>query len=348
MNHPVLSIIVPVFNTYPYLDECLKSLSRQTLENIEIICVDNGSTDGSWEVLKSYERKHKNIILLKHPEGRQGAARNAGLKVAKGEYIGFVDSDDYITDNMFEQMYNTAIIKGAEIAICNIQLYFEKERTFKLNLPERWFANNHFSIDKNPVFLRNLTICNKIFKSDLIKGNNISFPEGMYHEDQVFVIKAFFLAKSIVAINTPLYVYRKQREGSVNTQSDNTTFSIFDIMLMVNKFLNDKGILNQHIDLFREIEITRYLMLFDLLQKKYKKEYFNRMCIALRDSELSPPLKLCTPSEYNNYLVIKNYPYWICIILFYLKKQFGKLISIPQVNKAYIGFKRKLNITING
>ena len=110
MSNPIVSIIVPVYNTAKYLPRCLESLLNQTLVGVEIICINDGSTDNSEKVLKNYAKKDKRIVVINQKNGGSAAARNAGLKAAKGTYIGFIDSDDYAEANMYEVMVTEAKI----------------------------------------------------------------------------------------------------------------------------------------------------------------------------------------------------------------------------------------------
>ena len=127
---PKVSIIIPVFNAEKYLEKCLDSLVNQTLEDIEIICIDDGSTDNSLEILKTYEQKDKRIKVLQQTNKKQGAARNYGIREAIGEYIGFVDSDDWAELDMFEKLYNKAISTDSDITMCKVIDYNENTKTY--------------------------------------------------------------------------------------------------------------------------------------------------------------------------------------------------------------------------
>ena len=127
-----VSIIIPVYNVERYLPKCLDSVINQTLRDIEIICIDDCSTDGSYEILQEYASKDDRIIVLKQETNQgQGVARNRGIDIAKGEYIGFVDPDDWIELDMYEKMYNQAKNLNSEIVICNINRYNEESKKTK-------------------------------------------------------------------------------------------------------------------------------------------------------------------------------------------------------------------------
>ncbi len=166
-RRPNVSVVIPVFNTAPYLKQCLDSLLSQTLNNIEIICVDNGSTDDSLNILKEYGDKHDNIVILVHPEGRQAGARNAGMDVANGTYIGFVDSDDFVSADMFQRLYDAAQATNASVSVCNVTAFNDKGSYNSAMLPNEYFSvDGGFHIIEKPQLLRNTTACNKLYLFD--------------------------------------------------------------------------------------------------------------------------------------------------------------------------------------
>ena len=124
---PVISVIIPVYNAEKYLEKCLNSVIKQTLKDIEIICINDGSTDGSLNILQKYSEKDKRFIIIDQKNSGQSVARNKGLSVAKGEFIGFVDSDDWIDDDFYEKLYDAAIEYKADIAAGNILRVNENE-----------------------------------------------------------------------------------------------------------------------------------------------------------------------------------------------------------------------------
>lgn len=223
MNFVAISIIIPVYNVENYLPDCLNSLLNQTLNNIEIICIDDGSKDKSLEILKDFATKDNRIKVLTQQNQGPGAARNNGLAIASGEFIGFVDSDDFVEKDYFEKLYNTARKHQADIAIASI-LKHKKNKT-KYNVHYKKEKTAH-TIDgkfklcedkKQRVFY----VWNKIYKTDLIKTNNILFPTGIIFEDVLFSTKAIYFAKKIVsAINTK-YHYIERQGSIINTTNKN-------------------------------------------------------------------------------------------------------------------------------
>lgn len=212
-----VSIIVPVYNTEEYLQKCLDSLTNQTLKNIEIICVNDGSTDNSLKILQDNAIKDDRIKIINQENKKQGAARNAGMQIATGEYIGFVDSDDYVDLNYFERLYRNASSRESDIALAtNVRIGKNK---FKLRL-------NLQTVDKYTELQDKLDVCqqwknecptNKIYRKSYLDANNIQWPEGIYCEDKLFTIKAVYFANSIVTVPEVFYYYFDNPKSTVNS-----------------------------------------------------------------------------------------------------------------------------------
>lgn len=204
-KQPKISVIIPVYNTEKYLEECLNSVTNQTLKEIEIICVDDGSTDASINILKDLAQKDNRIILLKQSNSGPGKARNYGLENATGEFVIFMDSDDlYSSLDVFETLYNTA--KKNNVLICGGELkYFDKYG--------RSFGNSEFSFEKEGVieyedYQSDYGYTRFIFNREFLAQNNIKFQDYICYEDPVFLVKAMLLAKKFYAVKKNVYLYR--------------------------------------------------------------------------------------------------------------------------------------------
>ena len=241
-----ISVIVPVYNTKKYLKKCLESLVNQTLENIEIILVNDGSTDNSKEILGKYESKYpKKIKVFNKENGGQATARNFGIEKAKGEYIVFVDSDDYIEIDALEKLYNTAKEDKADIVLFD---YYEgNEKTgYKIVNVSKWEEKNEV---KN-YLLSNLGPCNKLIKREILIENNIRFLEGYIYEDLATVPIFGVYANKISYLQKPLYYY-EIRSGSTMRQ------------MVYNKKLESIFVALEHLEKeFKERQVY----------KKYEKE----------------------------------------------------------------------------
>lgn len=214
---PKVSVIIPVFNTEKYLEKCLDSLICQSLEDIEIICVNDGSTDNSQVILEKYAQLDKRIKVLKQENKKQGAARNKGMEIATGEYIGYVDSDDWVDFDYFEELYIAAKKHNLDIALAtNVRigngktkkrLKIEKEQIV-LNLQEKLDLCNQF---------KNECPTNKIYRRKFLIENNITWPEGVYCEDKLYTLKAIFWANGIVSVPDVNYYYFRRPNSTVKS-----------------------------------------------------------------------------------------------------------------------------------
>ncbi len=180
-----LSIIVPVYNVEHYLSQCLDSLVKQTIDDFEIIIVDDGSTDNSGEIAQRYAENYKNLIRLFLKEnGGQGSARNLGLKHACGEYVGFVDSDDWVDLDMYETMFKTAIKTTADIVICDMEDHFPNQ------------APIHYHISKSAdKFSQTPSACNKLFRRSFI--GDLRYLTDIWYEDFNFTTKLLLQTEKI-------------------------------------------------------------------------------------------------------------------------------------------------------
>jgi len=219
IDFPKVSIIVPVFNTEKYLSKCLLSLIKQTLKEIEIIIVDDGSTDNSANIIKEFQNKDSRIKAIFQENQKQGAARNNGTKLAKGEYIGFVDSDDWVDLDFYEKLYAAAKKYNSDIALAaNVRVHEHKIKK-RLDINKEEFVielQEKIDISKQ---VKNPCPTNKIYRLEVLKNNNIVWPEGVYCEDKLFTIKAVYYANGIVTVPKVQYYYYKNPTSTVNNKA---------------------------------------------------------------------------------------------------------------------------------
>lgn len=227
MRKVKISIIIPVYNVDRYIKECLISVINQTIKSKEIILIDDASTDNSLNILEEYEYEYPNLIrLIKLEENKgQSYCRNLGLDIANGEYIGFVDSDDIISPNMFEELVENAIKRNSDIAITEFDVC--NEDISKIDLKNL----NNINIDKDIKFELINTVnalkkffrgeitgspCTKIYKRDLLLENEIKFPVGRYYEDMQVVLQSIIYSKNIIINDDKLYYYRTNLTSTTN------------------------------------------------------------------------------------------------------------------------------------
>lgn len=189
--YPLISIIVPVYNVENYLRKCLDSIVNQTYKNLEIILIDDGSDDNSDKICDEYATKDNRIVVIHKINGGLSDARNAGLEIAKGEYIGFVDSDDYISEDMYEFLYNLAIENDLDVAMCASCNVYEDGKVKRPKVFETLFFDKKEKIIEN-LFLNkadglSISVCNKLFKKYVLK--NRYFDINKTSEDVFYVLK---------------------------------------------------------------------------------------------------------------------------------------------------------------
>lgn len=215
-----VSVIVPVYNVENYLEKCLNSLVNQTLDEVEILVVNDGSSDGSQRIIENFQQRFPTKIKgFKKENGGLSDARNFGLDRATGEYIAFVDSDDYVSRMMFEEMYGLAKRHKAEMVICNLQKVDESGNiTQKLtqipNMPEKIDLNEHFSVFSDLSYFA----CNKLFHRDLFL--NKRFKIGIHFEDIQLVPQLLLECKTIAQTQAYHYLYLERTGSITKTHTD--------------------------------------------------------------------------------------------------------------------------------
>lgn len=311
MSTPLISIMVPVLNTRAWLPECLESLRNQSLTQLEVICVDNGSEDGSLELLREYASRDDRFKVLQCDRvGRLGGARNVGMRVARGKYIGFVDSDDYVDLAMFETMVNLAEKAEADVTVCNTRFFSEIDGTGGEAVPREVLKHDAaISILDSPRLLRNLTSTNKIYRKSFLDQLDLWFPEGFYHEDQYFTVIALFCAPKIATWAEPLYWYRKQRPGAIGTHRGKDNLHVFTVLADTETYLHRRGLDAGREAVFEELLVSRILALSNSIDGPLHRTYFETMKERFEGIEIAPPLMMVSPTEYREYRWIQHHGY---------------------------------------
>lgn len=219
-EQPLVSVIIPVFNVERYLKQCLDSVLNQTLKDIEVICVDDGSTDKSLRILNEYKQKDKRIILLKQKNLYAGVARNNGLKVAKGKYLSFLDSDDIFVSTMLEDMYKKAEEDQSDVVICTFFDYntLTKKSIFKRKINQRFIDMSPFKPEeagKDLFDFSSLNAWTKLFRHNLFTENDLHFESTQCCNDLTCVCTALAIAKKISIINKPYIYYRMKQTNNL-------------------------------------------------------------------------------------------------------------------------------------
>lgn len=224
-----LSIIVPVYKVEEYLGECVDSLLSQTIDDYEIILVDDGSPDNSGKIADEYAAANPDMIRVLHIDnGGQGRARNFALDIAKGDFVGFVDSDDWVTHDMYEKMYTRAAEAGADVVVCDFMERFAdgRESVLPASLQDNWLGSAGSS-------------CNKIFRRSLVGA--LRFPVGLWYEDFYFSAVMLLRSKHTEFIAEPLYIYRRGQESTMHNNNAAKNLDMLTIMDMLEKEMLPAG-----------------------------------------------------------------------------------------------------------
>lgn len=219
-----VSVIIPVYNVKDFLYQCISSVVNQTFKDIEIICVEDGSTDGSKELLQQIAKTDDRIkVVFNNKNLGLSASRNVGIKFAKANYLMFLDSDDYYRPNMVELMFNAIERNNVDVAVCNVEVFYENFNEQKKS-DETYFKNPYRGFQRlTPSVvakISNVVAWNKIYKRKLINEHNIRFPEGLLYESYPFWGAYCTVANSIYFIDSPLYKYRR-RDGGIMAKTFN-------------------------------------------------------------------------------------------------------------------------------
>jgi glycosyltransferase involved in cell wall biosynthesis len=234
---PNVSIIVPVYNVEQYLEKCLNSLVNQTLIDIEIIIVNDGSEDNSEEIIKNYKDKYDTkIIYIKKENGGLSDARNTGIRYASGEYIGCVDGDDYVELTMYEKMYNAARQKNVDLIECDILFEYPHKKKHK--------TSGIYTLE-NMLTRARWNAWHRIIRREIIQKSNIQYPVGLRYEDVEYFCKLAPYITSIEFVKEPLYHYI-QRDNSITHNQNEKTRDIFKILNNVLSYYQDNGIYDKY------------------------------------------------------------------------------------------------------
>lgn len=316
----LISVIIPVYNVEKYLEQCLDSVINQNLQDIEIICVDDGSTDNSPSILEKFSSKDNRIKIFSKENGGQASARNLGIKKAKGKYIAFVDSDDFIKEDMFVKLYDVAENNNLDIAMCKIALY--DDNTGNIDENAWYYKLGVFGNFNKKIFNHNdtreftceisVTPYNKIYKTSLLQENNILFPEGLIFEDEKFFYDVYLRAKRVSLLDDFLYYYRTNRKGStVDISKENDYSDIISIYKLIRQTFKETDNYENYKVLLANRLIHLEFSRFTQTSAKYKEQFFNKMkedlSEVLKDEVIYDNLSLNIKTRVNKLLNSKNY-----------------------------------------
>ena len=283
-----ISIIIPIYNTEKYLRRCLDSVCNQTFVDIEIICINDCSTDGSLNILNEYAQKDNRIKIIDFKENRGVAiARNTGIDEAQGEYISFVDADDYVDLDFFEKLYNKAIKTNSKLVVSNVQL--ETENLQKQN---DYIINDILKKIKDQPLYYNQLFWLGLYNSNLLKSNSIKFIENcIYGEDRLLPLKAAYYAKKIETVYDTFYHYVRNSSSITKGLKNKKILQCFIFSLKnIFEFINNIEISpNDYTcvsEVFLENSLSFMLELDVYLRKEFYDSFKNTIFVQLDKNNL--------------------------------------------------------------
>lgn len=261
MIRPKISVVIPVYNVKDFLTECVESVLVQTFENFEILLIDDGSTDGSKKLIDELIKKDERIRVFHKENGGLSSARNVGIRKSEGEFLAFVDSDDSVKPSFLKELYESIKEDNSDVSVCG----------YGLEIPEKRTLSGKEACIKLLTEQKNLDILawNKLYKKSLFLENNIFYPEGKLHEDNLTTYKLYSKAKKVSFIPKSLYNYRKRpgsiteankkelhlemrelaaREAIAHLESDNDLKQAAEISLLLAKFAWLDNALSDRVD----------------------------------------------------------------------------------------------------
>lgn len=300
MEKPLVSVIIPVYNVEQYLRQCLDSVVNQTLKDIEIICVNDSSTDNSLAILNEYAARDSRIKVITQPNGGAGAARNNGLSASTGKYLSFLDSDDFFEPDMLELAYEKAEEDKADFVVFQSDQYYTDDDKF---VQVAWTLREKEIPPYTPFSHRQMTdnifkvfvgwAWDKLYNREFVERNHLLFQEQRTSNDMLFVFSAVAIAKRITVVKKILAHQRRDAKDSLSKTRENSWYCFYDALLALRERLKTEG-------LYRELEkdFINYALHFSLwnirtlaeptkskLIDKMKSEWFAELGIAGKSSD---------------------------------------------------------------
>lgn len=295
MENQLISIIVPIYNVEKYLKECIESIINQTYKNIEIILVDDGSPDNCGKICDEYSQKDKRIIVLHKENGGLSDARNKGIDIAKGDYLTFVDSDDFVNIDYIEKLYNSIKFNNTKLAQCGISKVNENNEIIeKLNYDENYIKTSHEILNElyGKHLIENVVVWNKMYAKELFE--NIRFPVGKIHEDEFTTYKIFYSVDRISLLSDCLYNYRQTNESIIGKKFNKKRLNLLEALEeRMDSFKN-----RNEIDLY-EKTLKFYIEQLRLYYIKVKKYIEN-------SKEIQQDIKRKYKIEYKKFMKVKE------------------------------------------
>lgn len=361
MVNPEISIIIPVYNPGKFINKCLNSIIHQTFKNIEILCIDDGSTDNSLNILKEFQKNDKRIRIFSQENLGAAASRNLGIENSKGNYILFVDADDWIEEDMCEKLYNHAEHLGSDMVLFN-SIEHKPNNQFRERI---YFDNNNFKEDykeftfdynfkKNLVMNSMLVVWSKFYSVNFLRKFDLKFSNHEIFNDVQFHIKSMLHAKKISYFPEILYHYIRLDQPSLQNTRGSTKVGliIFDIFKEIKEYLLLNGFYSEF-----ELEFLRFILnqsevRLDIISIDYKEEFFNILKHFILSENFSiENLKKLSLKHFKFYVHIINSKSYFEFILFHYsadkRMQFDEIEvfmnKLREKNEIILNLKEQIN-----
>lgn len=292
-----VSVVIPNYNASEFIEQCIKSVESQSYKNIEIVIVDDGSTDNSWDIIKSMAQKNRTITCVRQNNLNASIARNKGIELASGKYVLFLDSDDELFENAIELLVNEIEKEDAELAIGNFV-----DIDIKNKVINKRKEIKTLSLCKNPIDCVGMTPnpSNKLFRLDIIKDKGIYFGNVRIGQDLNFYLKYIVFCNTIKLVDKNIYMWRKVNSSMTNT----CNFRIFDITESfkdIHRFYIQNGFENIYEKYIKMIEFRHYYLQMEK-QKHFTNKKVRKVIVDFFDTKLDELMveECCIFNEYRN------------------------------------------------
>ena len=316
-DNPIkVSVIVPVYNNEKFLKKCLDSIANQTLDEIEIICIDDGSSDNSLEILNIYKLKDERFRIITQKNSGAAIARNNGLKIVRGDFVAFVDSDDWFELNALELLYNNAVSNGAELV-----LFDSVEHHHDNKLKERCYITNdsiknhnnftfNYKYKKNFVMNGFLVIWSKFYRTSFLKDNNITFSDHLIFNDVLFHIKSMLMAKKISYCPHILYNYLRTNQHSIQNEKglSDKSFVLLDVMDEIEEYLIGNGFYEELELEFIKFKLTELRGRLNKIKLPNRNDFYQLIKLNFQNMQIS--------DEQLKELSFENYRFFVDVLTF--------------------------------
>ncbi len=318
----LVSVIVPIYNVSKYLRTCLDSIITQSYPYLEIVCINDGSTDDSLDIIEEYRKKDNRIVVFSQENKGLSAARNRGIDISTGNYITFVDADDFIEVNMVEVLLKNLLTYNTDIAIESVWEFDEntqqkrsnEESYFSMSWLDQTYLNRAFTyndiIDK--FFYMPVMAWAKMYRADFLKQSGVRFPEGLIYEDNPFFFELFLKASGISVDKRQLYNYRVNVPNSIMNKPSNHFADMIIIMRLIENILKKYSCYDNLKDKFLVYRLIHTLKTIQTVHPKYEKKYFYMLQQEILNIDMLyyNEVELAQTPVYPIYCSIRNDFYW--------------------------------------